>query len=533
MGVNLVTRVRNFYIQQRSFSSSDHDVQDGCVTPGNHRLLRFDFLSYNAGTSDMVIGSPASRPDLFVWSSGHGHYHLKDFNEFLLFNANGALATIGYKQAFCAIDIERISPTASISAQFSDCNSDQGISAGWADVYSSGLACQFIVIDGVPDGDYTLQSTTNAQHVAQEECFADNTIWTGIRIAGNAVTVIDPPWIPEDRIPFNRNNLSVMQVGGRWKVVEGGTHWMIDTETSQAEAQRVLDIINHFKLASMCFVGRPRCGDVRPMMYWLTDTGKAPSGSLAGEDCLSFNPANLTVVEIGGRWKVVEGAHWLLDFGAGQGNAIAALHFIRKYNFNEICFVGRPDPSMTYFKTSKGPHVHIIPLDVRRIDWTIDDPIWRRDQLGLIAQQVRTIRLADQPVGEHVSPFEANGLVITTGEANDKEKQIIRFIERYRLKGLELGAYTELKLNESTDEVDLHIAHFEKPPKVTAFGGRKRLAVVELSDIPRHLELVRLLGDGIDRIVIEADGEALLAEVHYRLKQVTKARKPSKGKRKQ
>lgn len=130
---------------------------------GRYLSLRFDFLSYNAGTADLVIGSPAARPDLFVWSAGHGHHHLKDFNEFLLFDAAGNLATTGYKQAFCAIDIERISPTASASPQFNDCNSDQGISAGWADVYSSFLACQFVVIDGVPNGDYTLQSTTNAK----------------------------------------------------------------------------------------------------------------------------------------------------------------------------------------------------------------------------------------------------------------------------------------------------------------------------------------------------------------------------------
>lgn len=101
MGVNLVTRVRGSSIQNTTFSAGSHDVQDGCVTPGGHKVLRFDFLSYNAGSSDMVIGSPASRPDLFIWSSGHGHYHLKDFNEFLLFNAAGNLATVGYKQAFC------------------------------------------------------------------------------------------------------------------------------------------------------------------------------------------------------------------------------------------------------------------------------------------------------------------------------------------------------------------------------------------------------------------------------------------------
>ena len=175
MSVNLVTRVRNFAISTQAFTANDHDVQDGCVTPGTHKIMRFDFLSYNAGSSDLVIGSPASRPDLFVWSAGHGRYHLRDFNEFLLFNANGGLATIGYKQAFCAIDIERIGPNASANPRFADCNTDQGISSGWADVYNSGLPCQYIVIDTVPNGDYTLQSTTNAKHIVGESCYGDNT----------------------------------------------------------------------------------------------------------------------------------------------------------------------------------------------------------------------------------------------------------------------------------------------------------------------------------------------------------------------
>ena len=118
---------------------------------------------------------------------------------------------------------------------------------------------------------------------------------------------------------------------------------MLDTGASQWEAQRAVEIINHYGLVSLCFVGRPRCGDVSPMMYWLTDAGRAPSGELPSEDCLSFDRSNLAVVEIGGRWNVVEGTHWLLDSGPGQGNAIAALHLIRKHCLDEICFLGRAE----------------------------------------------------------------------------------------------------------------------------------------------------------------------------------------------
>lgn len=502
MGVNLVTRVRNFSIQNRTFSASDHDVQDGCVTPGAHKLLRFDFLSHNAGSADLVVGSPAARPDLFVWSAGHGHYHLKDFNEFLLFRANGTLATVGYKQAFCAIDIERISPTASAAARFNDCNSNQGISAGWADVYSAFLACQFVVIDGLPNGDYTLQSTTNAQHKVGEDCFGDNTIWTGLRLSGNAVQVIDPPYVPEDRIPFNRANVAAVQAGGRWKVAEGN-HWMLDTGSSQWEAQRAVDIINHYKLASMCFVGRPRCGDVSPMMYWLNDAGRAPTGSLAGEDRIPFDRSNLAVVEIGGRWKIVEGTHWLLDFGPGQGNAIAALHFIRKYRFDEICFVGRPDPSMTYFKTRgrRPHHLDIDFIDPRRIEAAIDRPRWWDEQIVAVSEAAPSIDLGSECVGRGPNPRTFGSITIRVDDLDTSE-----IVDRFGITGLGLERAAEIRLAEPAAVVDIGIAHDGEPPTLVAYAGRKQVAKANVDPRPRQIENVRLVADTIDRVTVASTG---------------------------
>lgn len=197
MGSNLVTIVRNFAISIETFGPDDHDVQDACLTPGQHRIMRFDFFSHNAGDTDVLVGSPEDRPDLFVWSAGHGHYHLKDFNEFKLFNTSGEGVVIGHKQAFCLMDSEQMDPNARPDPQFTDCNTDQGISAGWADLYDAGLPCQYIVIDGLPDGDYTLQSTTNSMHIVEEDSYSDNTVWTGLRIEGNNVVEIPPPWIPD------------------------------------------------------------------------------------------------------------------------------------------------------------------------------------------------------------------------------------------------------------------------------------------------------------------------------------------------
>ncbi len=191
MGADLVPIVDGFFISHETFNAGDHSIDDGCITAGTHKVMRFNFKSYNIGNADLVIGPPASHPEWFVWSASHNHFHLKDFNEFILYNINGIQATKGYKQAFCLENIDNISGNFADASKYSCSN--QGVSKGWADVYNSGLPCQFIVIDGIPDGDYTLKSTTNQLHFFPEDTYDNNTICTGLRIAGDTVTVTDPP----------------------------------------------------------------------------------------------------------------------------------------------------------------------------------------------------------------------------------------------------------------------------------------------------------------------------------------------------
>ena len=98
------------------------------------------------------------------------------------------------------------------------------------------------------------------------------------------------------------------------------------------------------------------------MKYWLVN-GAAPTGSVSGEDCISFNPSNIEVSYVGGNWKIVEGSHWILDFGQNKAEAYEAYDIIMKYGFSEICYVGRPGPSMTYFKkTGMAPIGPITPI---------------------------------------------------------------------------------------------------------------------------------------------------------------------------
>jgi hypothetical protein len=78
--------------------------------------------------------------------------------------------------------------------------------------------------------------------------------------------------------------------------------------------------------------------------------GPHPQPAL-NEDCLPFNTAALSVENIGGRWKIVEGQSWLFDFADSEAAAREAFKVIHLNGFNQVCYIGRPDPSMTYLKT--------------------------------------------------------------------------------------------------------------------------------------------------------------------------------------
>jgi hypothetical protein len=75
-----------------------------------------------------------------------------------------------------------------------DKGATQGISPGWASSrHVENIRYYSLNIDGVPDGDYALKVTANAQRVADEDEYNDNTTVIGLRITGDAVDLIPPP----------------------------------------------------------------------------------------------------------------------------------------------------------------------------------------------------------------------------------------------------------------------------------------------------------------------------------------------------
>ena len=73
------------------------------------------------------------------------------------------------------------------------------------------------------------------------------------------------------------------------------------------------------------------------------------------EDCVKFEPRTAEIKQINGSWKIVDGSHWLFDFGKKGDEAKKALAIIKRYRMNQSCFVGRPDASFHYMLVSGSP----------------------------------------------------------------------------------------------------------------------------------------------------------------------------------
>jgi hypothetical protein len=150
--------------------------------------------------------------------------------------------------------------------------------------------------------------------------------------------------IKEDCVSFNPATATVANIQNDWKIVDGN-HWMFSFGQKKDEADRSLAIIKHYRMNRSCFVGRPD-----PSFQYMLVSNQAPAGAIAGEDCVSFNPATAAVANIQNDWKIVDGNHWMFSFGNKEAEARQSLAIIKQYGFARSCFVGRPGPSFKYLK---------------------------------------------------------------------------------------------------------------------------------------------------------------------------------------
>jgi len=166
-------------IRMENFTPTSCAVVDRCVAaPGMRRVMRFSFWVHNDGPADFYLGPPTGRnaiPDLFTQNSCNRVYELTGWGEYDLINADTMeCAGYGHKQSFCLMDLARGTGGTTIPAAMQyNCN-NQGIHAGYIDIYDRSLPCQFLDITDVAAGNYILRARVNTEHRVCETDYTDN-----------------------------------------------------------------------------------------------------------------------------------------------------------------------------------------------------------------------------------------------------------------------------------------------------------------------------------------------------------------------
>ena len=137
--------------------------------------------------------------------------------------------------------------------------------------------------------------------------------------------------------------IKAVNEGSVWKVALGPDD-VFDFGVDETAAERAAEVIRHYHFTRECFVKKPGA----PMMYWKNGVA-IPPGNMSGQDCIAFSTATAQATYNAARWKVMDGALWLLDYGADRAAAEEAVHIIHTYNLNRECFIARPHVVMQYW----------------------------------------------------------------------------------------------------------------------------------------------------------------------------------------
>ena len=154
--------INSLYTEVMQVNETDCYIDEGCLNGyGERELVRFTTHIKNIGDLDYYIGVPSQDDNnQFEWGDCHGHWHHNGYAKYDLFDLDGNLIPIGFKNGFCVMDLEC---SGGGNGQYGCGN--MGISAGCGDIYGAGLSCQWIDVTDVADGTYYLVVRANYEFI--------------------------------------------------------------------------------------------------------------------------------------------------------------------------------------------------------------------------------------------------------------------------------------------------------------------------------------------------------------------------------
>lgn len=173
--VNAERLAGEILFETADFTAESCAVVEGCVDDvGTRKLLRFSVEAVNQGQATLEVPQPDTRPDMFEYSLCHGHYHYSGFAEYELLDESQAVVLTGRKQAYCMEDTAQYHLGPGVVCEKVHSCDDQGIEAGWSDLYGNSLDCQWLDVTDVPPGNYSIRVRLNPGHQFQEQSFDNN-----------------------------------------------------------------------------------------------------------------------------------------------------------------------------------------------------------------------------------------------------------------------------------------------------------------------------------------------------------------------
>jgi hypothetical protein len=141
---------------------------------------------------------------------------------------------------------------------------------------------------------------------------------------------------------FDPFAVDVHREGAHWQL-RAGKILLKDFGEYRDRAYAARRLIAEMNLDEHGVIGSPE-----PVMeYWLAK-GQSPPLPTVARNVVNFDPALLAVKNDNGSYYVGDAHKLLFNFGPHPQDAEQALAIIRKFNFNELGFIGLPNPSMTY-----------------------------------------------------------------------------------------------------------------------------------------------------------------------------------------
>ncbi|HEY6564560.1 MAG TPA: lysyl oxidase family protein, partial [Pirellulaceae bacterium] len=149
------------------------ELRGGDVLPSGNQEVHQRVYDDGGTYTDYLAGE-------FTYHPSHGHIHFDGYAVYNLRqrlpgNGVGAIVASSAKVSFCLIDVTRFDLQAG-PPNYAECEAlVQGISAGWADVYSYFLPDQWVNIANVADGNYWLEVITDPNNQLRESDESNNT----------------------------------------------------------------------------------------------------------------------------------------------------------------------------------------------------------------------------------------------------------------------------------------------------------------------------------------------------------------------